>query len=384
MKQILVTLTDLTVPLALRFPETARYFPPHDPDAPRAAIEPASISDDEWRDFRAIGLTDDPRSECNALSGKATDVLAQFGRAVIHGVALRWHGFAWLLVAHSGVGKTTQYRCLEALRPGEFTVICGDRPILDFRGERVMVWPSPWNGKEGWHGAPASPLAGIIFLERGEEDRLRALTEREAILRTFTAWAYSAADAKTIEALAAFETKLLQSVPLWLLTVKTVPTPPAHLVKSPPAHAPVKPSPSGEGVTPQGVTDEGPPVAPSPAGQSSPVQSSPNGGSCPSAHTGAERGPSPVPCPPQDAPSDARSALGGEAGEAGRGDQISRPPQEAFSPVKRGEGGQLAVDEGPHGATLVQAPALPPLPDISAASELLLDAVFTDAILPRN
>ena len=38
MKQILVTLTDLTVPLALRFPETARYFPPHDPDAPRAAI----------------------------------------------------------------------------------------------------------------------------------------------------------------------------------------------------------------------------------------------------------------------------------------------------------------------------------------------------------
>lgn len=305
MKQILVTLTDLTVPLALRFPETARYFPPHDPDAPRAAIEPASISDDEWRDFRAIGLTDDPRSECNALSGKATDVLAQFGRAVIHGVALRWHGFAWLLVAHSGVGKTTQYRCLEALRPGEFTVICGDRPILDFRAERVMVWPSPWNGKEGWHGAPASPLAGVIFLERGEENRLHALTEREAILRTFTTWAYSAADAATIEKLAAFETRLLQSVPLWLLTVKTV------------------------------IPENGIPAHP--------TQSGLNNLTAPAHSAPASR-------PPQDAPSDARSTFGGDAGAAGRGDH----------------------------------PVLPPLPDISAASELLLDAVFTDAILPRN
>ena len=33
---------------------------------------------------------------------------------------------------------------------------------------------------------------------------------------------------------------------------------------------------------------------------------------------------------------------------------VPRPSQEAFSPVKRGEGGPLAVDEGPHGVTSVR------------------------------
>ena len=33
---------------------------------------------------------------------------------------------------------------------------------------------------------------------------------------------------------------------------------------------------------------------------------------------------------------------------------VPRPSQEAFSPVKRGQGGPLAVDEGPHGATPVR------------------------------
>ena len=33
---------------------------------------------------------------------------------------------------------------------------------------------------------------------------------------------------------------------------------------------------------------------------------------------------------------------------------VPRPSQEASSPVERGEGGPLAVDEGPHGATPVR------------------------------
>ena len=33
---------------------------------------------------------------------------------------------------------------------------------------------------------------------------------------------------------------------------------------------------------------------------------------------------------------------------------VPHPSQEAFSPVERGEGGPLAVDEGPHGATPVR------------------------------
>ena len=223
MTEILVTLSDLTIPLSLRYPETAQFFPPFDPTAERAPVTPEFMSDPEWQDFLDLGMADDAHSECNALTGKCSDALIPFDRAIFHAVALRWRGYAWLIVAKSGVGKSTHYRKLKELRPDEFSMICGDRPVLDFRGEQIMVWPSPWNGKEDWGGAPASPLAGIIFLERGGENKLVALSEREAILRAYVAWVYNAKTAAAVEKIAEFETKLLTAVPLWHLTAVTVP-----------------------------------------------------------------------------------------------------------------------------------------------------------------
>ena len=249
-------------------------------------------------------MPDSPESEYSILSGACSDVLIPFDRALFHAVALRWRGFAWLIVAASGVGKTTQFRTLDALRPGEFSMICGDRPVLDFRGDRVLVWPSPWDGKEHLHGAPASPLAGIIFLERGEQNKLVALTEREAILRAYPAWIYNAKDASAVEKIAAFETKLLTSVPLWRLTVATVPHP--H-----PESLPL------EGKGDRAAVDEVPPVL---------------------------------------------------------------RPTSPVKPSPRGEGGTRSVTN----EVLSDDCSLPPLPDVSASAKLLLDSVFTEAILPRD
>ena len=300
---IYLTLSELTLPVDLRYAETARFFSAPDLSAPTAGITPAAISDWELAEALRLGMPDSPESEYSILSGACSDVLIPFDRALFHAVALRWRGFAWLIVAASGVGKTTQFRTLDALRPGEFSMICGDRPVLDFRGDRVLVWPSPWDGKEHLHGAPPSPLAGIIFLERGEKNNLVALTEREAILRAYPAWIYNAKDASAVEKIAAFETKLLTSVPLWRLTVATVPHPPHESLPL-----------AGKGD--RAAVDEVPPVL-----RTSPVKPSP-----------------------------------------------------------RGEGGTRSVTN----EVLSDDCSLPPLPDVSASAKLLLDSVFTEAILPRD
>ena len=366
MKQIFVTLAGLTIPLALRYPETAQFFPPADPSAECATVDPAYMSDDEWQDFLALGMLNDAHSESNALTGKCSDVLIPFGRALFHAVALRWRGFAWLIVAASGVGKTTQFRTLDALRLGEFSMICGDRPVLDFRGDRVLVWPSPWDGKEHLHGAPASPLAGIIFLERGEQNKLVALTEREAILRAYPAWIYNAKDASAVEKIAAFETRLLQSVPIWLLTAATVPHP--H-----PESLPL------EGKGDRAAVDE---VPSSPVVGADILREAENRPASPvsrpaspavGAHTRAPAPSSPVKPSPR-----------GEGGTRSVTNEVSpvpRPssPADAFSLGRRSPSAHTGGDEAPSDDY-----SLPPLPDISASTQLLLDAVFTEAILPRD
>lgn len=259
MEQIIdVTLAGLTFTCALKFPETA-VFPKPDLSATHVKTKPVCLTPEDWSWYCSLGSVASPQSEYSLLTAPFSDALMDFDRLIIHGVALRWHDKAWLICGFSGVGKSTQARCLKELRPGEFSVICGDRPILEFRNSErseasapsvaahsvrqeshplagnvslqptdevhneIIVHPSPWNGKENWYGAEAAPLAGLILLERGEENRLDFLTEREAAIPVYTQVIQTTALEKRICQSAALITRLLKTVPVWRLTTHQVP-----------------------------------------------------------------------------------------------------------------------------------------------------------------
>ncbi|MBR7009695.1 MAG: hypothetical protein IKI02_02155 [Oscillospiraceae bacterium] len=151
-----------------------------------------------------------------------------------------------------------QARALQQLRPGEFSVISGDRPILEFRpaapapchseqseesatpvpersspvaahsvrhsaAQSILVHPSPWNGKENWHGAAAAHLAGLILLRRGEKNALKLMSPREAVIPSYSQIFQTAKTAETIRRAAALLTRMLESVPIWRLTTHQVP-----------------------------------------------------------------------------------------------------------------------------------------------------------------
>ena len=264
MEQIIdVTLAGLTFSCALRFPESA-VFPPPDLNAPKAGDDAVCLSQEDWDYYCGLGSVPSAQSEFSLLTAPFSDALMDFDRLILHGVALRWRDKAWLICGISGVGKSTQARCLQTLRPGEFSVICGDRPILEFRHyerseaesknsspvchiesskesappvaahsvrhdfvmtgkDEIIVHPSPWNGKENWHGADAAPLAGVILLERGEENRLDVMTEREAAVSIYIQVIQTTALEKRICQSAALITRLLKTVPVWRLTTHQVP-----------------------------------------------------------------------------------------------------------------------------------------------------------------
>ncbi|MBQ4301691.1 MAG: hypothetical protein II769_01120 [Oscillospiraceae bacterium] len=223
-------MTDFTVTLAgrsfrvsARYAETASYFPAPDPEAPLVPGAPVSIPETDWQEYLQSGMEDCAHTEYSMLTAHCSDALLAFDCVILHAAALRWRDRSWLIIAPSGVGKSTQTRNLQTLLPGEVSVICGDRPVLERCGGAFRVHPSPWNGKENWHGAEAAPLGGLILLRRGPENRLYALREDEAILNLYVAFIQTSASVEAVTKVADLEDGVLRAVPTWLLVSDTVP-----------------------------------------------------------------------------------------------------------------------------------------------------------------
>lgn len=223
-------MTDFTVTLAgrsfrvsARYAKTAAYFPAPDPEAPLVPGAPVSIPETDWQEYLQSGMEDCAHTEYSMLTAHCSDALLAFDCVILHAAALRWRDRSWLIIAPSGVGKSTQTRNLQALLPGEVSVICGDRPVLERCGGAFRVHPSPWNGKENWHGAEAAPLGGLILLRRGPENRLYALREDEAILNLYVAFIQTSASVEAVTKVADLEDGVLRAVPTWLLVSDTVP-----------------------------------------------------------------------------------------------------------------------------------------------------------------
>ena len=246
MKEFAFSLAGVTIPAKSEYfcpsPQLlSRFAPDATGGCALQSPAPVCITDEEWSYFASIGMDANPVTEFSLLTAYFSDALLPFDRAIVHGVAVRYRGRAWLICAGSGTGKSTQLKHLNALRPGEFSVICGDRPVLEFcpassrspspggkpsamtEEYTVVVHPSPWNGKENWYGAEAAPLAGLILLERGEENRLHSIPEREAAIPMYTCFIHTGISEAGVRKIAELETKLLRAVPIWRLTTHQVP-----------------------------------------------------------------------------------------------------------------------------------------------------------------
>ena len=255
-----VKLAGIELPCVFRFPDTHRYFNAAPCQTEAIPAAPVQISDAEWQELLARGMADCAHTEYSMLTPWCCDALLAHDRAIFHGAALRRHDRAWLICGLSGAGKSTQARLLQELRPGEFQVICGDRPVLEYRhSERsegsaspvpqslspwgklapqepdegsIMVHPSPWNGKENWYGAPAAPLAGVILLERGEENSVEPLRSALASVPMFAYLIQTRREEESILAAAKFVDRLLRLVPVWRMRTHEVPASTELLLKT--------------------------------------------------------------------------------------------------------------------------------------------------------
>lgn len=178
-----------------------------------------------------VRVTDDEiRAEMAAASSEVTPdyaesiciyraicrALPEHGAFLLHASVVECDGVSYAFSASSGTGKST-HTALWLRHFGERArIINGDKPILRFDGDRVLVCGTPWCGKEGYNVNAESPLRALCFLERGEKNGVAPIDSGEAVMRIFPQILLPT-DEAAVDRLFALLDRMLRQIPCYLL-----------------------------------------------------------------------------------------------------------------------------------------------------------------------
>ena len=207
---------------AFRHPETAACFsgwlrPLGEGSEDLDPIRVSPSDCEHW--IREYGMKDDQDTEFGMSVYRASDRLIKKERCVVHGAAMLWRGKAWLFMADSGTGKSTQLEHWMTLWPEEIRVLNGDKPVMRLESNGTFtIHPSPWKGKEEWgDDSLSAPLGGIILLKRAKENRIERVSPVGCAARLLSLFFCSFEDKETLDKLCMLEEKAISSVPVWKL-----------------------------------------------------------------------------------------------------------------------------------------------------------------------
>ncbi|MGN0475845.1 MAG: hypothetical protein ACI4HM_00750 [Ruminococcus sp.] len=104
---------------------------------------------------------------------------------MIHSSAVKYKGKCYLFSAPSGTGKSTHTAIWERLYGDDVKIINDDKPIIRLMGDELIAYGSPFAGGTHKFCDDNAPLSAIVFITRSEENSIRKLTGKEALLMLF-------------------------------------------------------------------------------------------------------------------------------------------------------------------------------------------------------
>ena len=149
-----------------------------------------------------------------------SNYLLQFNCCAYHSVAIRVNNKAYLIAADSGVGKTTQYLNLKKLYGGRIEIINGDKPILKFLDDKIIVQSSPWRGKEHFGSDISGELAGVIFLRQYNSNIICRIDPATIVVSSFGKFLFNPDHETTVRKVAELDRQLLNTTPVYLFDNK--------------------------------------------------------------------------------------------------------------------------------------------------------------------
>lgn len=217
-KELLITLAETEVAFRFHFDGTGMLFRDYEKKEISGVYTGAFLS----ADLKKISMLAKELhcslefAEYNCLMTEAADYMTERDCTMFHGVAFLCGEGAYILTAPSGTGKSTQFRNLKHLYGRRCRIINGDKPFLGYnRRGQILVYPSPWNGKEQWAGREHGPLRAIFLLEQGQENVLTTLDKQAAVIPIIEQFIYTAPTRKSVHTVFQMADAMINHIPLY-------------------------------------------------------------------------------------------------------------------------------------------------------------------------
>ena len=144
-----------------------------------------SVSDEDINREREESSTNlhDGYYEFTVAYRKIAERLHEYDAFLFHGCVLDLLGDAYVITAHSGVGKTTHTRLWLSEFSKEVSILNGDKPIIRIIDGVPCACGTPWQGKERYGKNAICPLRGFAFISRGAQNRATPISPSAAVTR---------------------------------------------------------------------------------------------------------------------------------------------------------------------------------------------------------
>ncbi len=143
--------------------------------------------------------------------------LLDFDGFCLHASAVALEGKAILFSAPCGTGKSTHAGLWRKYFKDRAVVINDDKPALRLHNGTFYVYGTPWSGKSYLNTNMKAALQAIVFLKQAKENKIRSLTDREAVQMLVYQSLRPSRDTQKMERLLSLLDSLLAGTPVYQL-----------------------------------------------------------------------------------------------------------------------------------------------------------------------
>ena len=144
--------------------------------------------------------------------------LLKFDGMMVHASAVVVDGRAYLFSGPCGTGKSTHTKIWRKLFGDERAKILNDdKPALRLEDGQWFAYGTPWSGKTDQNLNIRVPLAGICFLKQASENRIRRLSQAEAVSRIITQTVRKFKNVERLDSMLSCVEKIVQEIPVFEL-----------------------------------------------------------------------------------------------------------------------------------------------------------------------